>query len=331
MAADPPDPPDPKETSAAQTGTSVATAIANAWLGNTNRVGPDGTTTWNQSGMTSMHDPFTGETYQVPRFTETVTLSPEQQAIYDKTNAAKGSMADLAAQQSSFLKDYMAKPIDLSNEATEARLWELGSSRLDPRFARDEQALKTSLLNRGIREGSEAWTAAMGDMGQAKNDAYNQLLLSGRSQATQEAMAERNQPINEITALLSGSQVGVPQFSNNQQPTIPTTDNAGLINQNYQQQMANWQQKNAGTQGILGGMFGLGSALLMPSDERVKEDVRAVGETDDGQTVYQFRYKGSPLMQMGLMAQEVEKKKPGAVQEIGGVKHVDYRKALAGA
>ena len=39
--------------------------------------------------------------------------------------------------------------------------------------------------------------------------------------------------INEITALLSGSQVAQPQFGNFNQGTIPTTDNAGIINTNF--------------------------------------------------------------------------------------------------
>jgi hypothetical protein len=328
MGSSPPDPPDPKDTSSAQTGTSVSTAIANAIMGNVGKTGPGGTTAYTQSGDYTWTDPYTKETYTVPKFTENVTLSPEQQKTYDQQQGAEFNLAQLANQQSGFLKDYMAKPVDLSNEATEARLWELGSSRLEPQFARDEQALRTSLINRGVREGSDAWSAAMGDMGEARNDARNSLLLSGRSQATQEALAERNQPINEIAALLSGSQVEVPGFSNIAQPTIPTTDNAGLINQNYQQQLANWQQKNSMTQGILGGMFGLGSSLIM-SDERVKEDIEKVGETDDGQNIVAFRYKGSPLMQMGLIAQDVEKRKPEAVTEIGGVKHVDYKKALS--
>ena len=34
---------------------------------------------------------------------------------------------------------------------------------------------------------------------------------------------------------------------------------------------------------------------------------------------------------MGLMAQEVERKRPEAVVERGGIKFVDYGKALAGA
>lgn len=321
-----PAPPDPKETSAAQTGTSVGTAISNAWLGNTNRVGPDGTTTFDQTGEYTWKDPYTGQSYTIPRFTETVKLSPEQQAIYDKQKAADFNLADLAQQQSGFLKDYMAEPIDLNNEAVESRLFELGSKRLDPRFQREEEAMRTNLINRGIREGTDAFSAAMSDFNQGKNDAYNQLLLDGRGQAVQEALASRNQPINEITALLSGSQVSMPQFTGNQQPQIPITDNAGLINTNYNQRLQAWQQNQAN----LGGLFGGIGSMLALSDKRAKTDIQKVGKTDDGQSIYAYRYKQGGPMQLGLMAQEVEKKKPDAVvKRPDGLKMVDYGKALS--
>jgi hypothetical protein len=67
------------------------------------------------------------------------------------------------------------------------------------------------------------------------------------------------------------------------------------------------------------------------SDERVKEDIRPVGETHDGQTIYSFRYKGDPRTQIGLLAQEVEQQHPDAVHTLpGGLKTVDYAKATGG-
>lgn len=85
---------------------------------------------------------------------------------------------------------YRGDPLTLGNEATEARLFDLGSKRLDPRFAREQETLQSSLLARGIREGSDAWNAAMGNFNEGRNDAYNSLLLSGRAQAANESMAE---------------------------------------------------------------------------------------------------------------------------------------------
>jgi hypothetical protein len=152
------------------------------------------------------------------------------------------------------------RPVDLNNDATEARLMELGTKRLNPQFARDEDSMRTRLINQGIRQGSDAWNTEMDDFGQRKNDAMNQLLLSGRGQAIQEQLTERNQPLNEITALMSGSQVSQPNFVNGPQTSVAGTDYAGMVKNNYDAQVAQQQMKNANQQAMMGGLFGLAGA-----------------------------------------------------------------------
>jgi len=63
------------------------------------------------------------------------------------------------------------------------------------------------------------------------------------------------------------------------------------------------------------------------SDERMKENVHPIGETFDGQTIYKYNYRGEPGTQIGLIAQEVERKHPDAVGQVGGMKTVDYDRA----
>jgi hypothetical protein len=141
-----------------------------------------------------------------------------------------------------------------------------------------------------------------------------------RSTWMNEQFALRNQPLNEISALLSGGQVTNPNFITTQGQKIATTDYAGLINQDYQNKSANWQSG-------VGGLLGLGSAFLM-SDERTKTDVEKVGKVK-GHNVYSFRYKFQDprtAKTVGVMAQEVERKRPDAVKDIGGIKHVNYGK-----
>ena len=84
---------------------------------------------------------------------------------------------------------------------------------------------------------------------------------AARQQYLNETFALRNQPINEISALLSGSQVASPNFLNTQGPTIPTTDVAGLINRNFDQQMAVSNQQAATANNIIGGLFGFAGGL----------------------------------------------------------------------
>jgi hypothetical protein len=61
------------------------------------------------------------------------------------------------------------------------------------------------------------------------------------------------------------------------------------------------------------------------SDIRVKENITLVGNYK-GLNVYDFNYKWGPERHRGFMAQEVEKVNPDAVNEINGLKYIDYGK-----
>jgi hypothetical protein len=86
---------------------------------------------------------------------------------------------------------------------------------------------------------------------------------NARARSLQEQLAIRNQPINEISALLSGSQVNTPQFGIAQSAMIPTTDYAGIQQQGYNNNMARYQQQMAPYNAAIGGLFGLGSSALI--------------------------------------------------------------------
>jgi hypothetical protein len=323
-----PKPPDPRETAAASTSTNVGTAIANAFMQNANQVTPNGNLTYDQTGTFTWNDPYTGKSYEIPRFTATQTLSPEQQAIKEQTDAAQKNLAGLANQQSGFLQDYMSKPFTYDNKDAENWAYDLASQRILPQQQQNEEALRTKLLNSGIREGSAAWNSEMQRLTNANTDQLNQLALNGRQMGFQEAQAQRVEPINEITALLSGSQVSQPNYVNANMPTIPTTDVAGIINQDYQNRLGAYQQQQAGLGGLFSGIGSLAGGLIGLSDRRAKKDIKKRGEID-GMGIYDFKYKGGNEKHTGLMAQDVEKKRPGAVMTgPGGLKMVNYSKAL---
>lgn len=102
---------------------------------------------------------------------------------------------------------------------------------------------------------------------------------------------------------------------------------------NYQAQVNAWkaqqEQQNQQMAGY-GQMAGM-AAMMMFSDRRLKTDIVRIGRTDDGQPIYRFRYLDSPMFQIGLMADDVEKVCPEAVVEVGGYKMVDYELATAAA
>jgi muramidase (phage lysozyme) len=75
------------------------------------------------------------------------------------------------------------------------------------------------------------------------------------------------------------------------------------------------------------------TALMAFSDKRLKHDTHKIGETNDGLPIYSFKYNGDDRTQIGLMAQDVEKKRPEAVGLAPAAdgkmyKTVDYERAV---
>lgn len=316
---DAPEPPDPLETARAQAGMNIDTARAQQGINMVDQVNPWGSVTYDQTGMGGFTD-SQGQWVDIPEYTQTTTFSPEQQAIFEQTQSAQGNLAGLASDQSEKMREYLNEPFTFDNQDAANWAYDLGAQRLDPRFERREEALRTRLINQGIRPGSAAYDAEISQLGQNRNDAYNNLMLTGRAQAFQEALSERNQPINELTALLSGSQVSNPAAQSGPAPQtgVGGVDYTGLVNQKYQAELAN-------SQSAMGGLFGLGSALIgaLPfSDERLKTDIRRVGETDGGTPIYTYRMKSGGPVQMGVMAQEVPNAR--VVDPDTGFYRVDY-------
>lgn len=255
--------PNPRETSAAQTGTSVATALANTSLQNVNRVGADGSKlNYDVTGNTSFTDPYTGQTYNLPQYTATESLSPQAQAIFDTGQNTKLNYAQTAEAQTGFLKDYLGTPWKADTGDLESYLYDLGSNTLDRTFKDQSADLETQMSNQGIKLGSDAYSRATSDLADNQNEAYAKLALQGRGQAFGELLTQRNQPINETSALMSGSQVSMPNYGVNRPASIATTDNAGLIGQAYDWNLNSWNQQQANKQALLGGVLGLASGGL---------------------------------------------------------------------
>lgn len=313
-------------TAQAQSGMNRDTAVAQQLTNMVSTVNPWGSTTYSPSGSTSYVD-STGKTVTIPQFTQTTTLTPEQQAIFDKSQAAQSNIAGIAQDQSAKIGEYLNDPFEFNNQDAADWSYDLASSRILPQQARNEEALRTRLVNAGLRPGTQAWNSEMERLTQANTDQLNQLALTGRGQAFAEALATRNQPLNEITALLSGSQVSNPAQMSGPTPQaqVGGVDYSGLVQNQYQQQMA---AHNA----TLGGLFGLaGQGLSMGmkfSDARLKEDIHRIGEADNGLPIYSYRYKGSDTPEIGFMAQDVARERPEAVARTpSGYLAVDYDRA----
>lgn len=78
------------------------------------------------------------------------------------------------------------------------------------------------------------------------------------------------------------------------------------------------------------GAAGTAAGAYMMSDERAKDNVIPIGEMFDGTPIYRFNYKGSDKTEVGVMAQDVERRDPDAVARgPGGLRMVNYDRATA--
>jgi len=294
------------------------TAITQYGLNATDQITPNGTLTYRQIGTWPDG---------TPRYEATTALSQDQQALYDLGNQTQRNLGQIGVDQSAKIGQLLGTPYSL-NDATSNKLSGMQRQFLDPQWQEQQSALENQLINKGVRPGSEAYDNAMRDFSTQKQRAYDQMYLDSYKTGEQSALTERNQPINEITALLSGSQVSQPGFQNTPTPGVAPTDYLGAVGQSLNQQNVGYNAQVAQNNGLMSGLFGLGKTALggwALSDRRVKKDIEKVGKLDNGLNVYSYKYKGGGLMQLGLMAQEVEKVVPDAVLETeDGTKMVNY-------
>lgn len=221
----------------------------------------------------------------LPQWTSEVQLSPESQAIFDSYMRQQNQLGGLSESALNQVAQAYGSPYNYDSlnplygaddlNAARLRTEEALYSRLNPQFAKDEEALRTRLINQGIGQGSQAYQREMENFNQMKNDARMQAVLAGgaesdralaqsmslRQQGIQELDKLRGQPLNEYLAMSGQQQLAMPQFQQHNYGGAGTPDYQGLVNQNYQNQMAQYNANQASSNNMMGSLFGLGGAV----------------------------------------------------------------------
>jgi hypothetical protein len=158
-----------------------------------------------------------------------------------------------------------------------------------------------------------------------QNIAQQQFRNTAIQQALAQQAAIRSIPVNEISALLSGGQVNVPQFQGYSGVTVAPAPifqggqaQGDFAQRNYQNQVSAYNAQ----MGLLGDLAGT-AAKFIPSDRRLKSNIERVGTHPLGIGVYEYDINGE--RQRGVMADEVETVLPEAVvTRSDGYKMVNY-------
>ena len=222
-SASPPPAPDYKGAAESQGQAEIQTAMANAIMNRSTQNTPLGSQKWTKTGMETVPGINGLPDIQVPTYQSDITLSPQGQRLYTSALNTQENLQGQAAQS-------LAKPMETGDiKGLTDQAYRTMTSRLDPQWSQAKTSEETKLINQGLRPGSEAYDNAMRVFGQQQNDAYQQAGLAALGyspQLLQQQIAMRVQPLNELQALQSGAQVGMPQFAG----TAPTNINPA----NYQ-------------------------------------------------------------------------------------------------
>jgi hypothetical protein len=284
--------PDYAGAAAAQGAANKETAIAQGYINNPNIYSPAGTQlvtfdpTTNQPTVKQSLTPTAQETFNTQQRVQKLLASLGEtgattaQDVISKAFAPTGT-AGQGLQTRLDLSNLAQMPVNAGMTGQQAIM-----ARLEPQLQRQQAAMENQLANQGITPGSEAYRTAQTQAAQNRNDLLSQAALQGisldtgaRAQGFNEQQAQmaaqnaaqqqelsrqlamRQQPLNEITGLLSGSQIQMPQFQGYQAAQVaPAPIFAGAQAQGQavmNQYGINAAQQNANMSG-LGSLLGAG-------------------------------------------------------------------------
>jgi len=218
--------------------------------------------------------------------------------------------------------------------------------RVDTDIGRDRERKRAQLVAQGIPVGSEAYNREMEQLDRQLTDARQQAeinatdqagreyasSLAGRAMQNQEgmdtfstgmeshrqgvtdALLERQTPLNEMNAFRTGSQVTPPNFGGyGQMGRTQAPDYTGVTQNEFGYDMGLYNTDVARQNETRQGLLSLGSAFAA-SDIRLKHTLQQTGQLPSGLPVYEFSYIGSDDRYEGVMAQDVIKLFPEAVE-----------------
>jgi hypothetical protein len=145
------------------------------------------------------------------QWTQTVSLSPNQQRIFDQSEGNQLDLGRIAGlrlgqvgnqgaftldglpsrvsgvQGSNFERDVGAPSGEARSRAEDA-VYRSATRQLDPQFQQREEQSRTRLINQGLREGSEAWNTEMGNLSRERDAAYgdarDRAIMAGGAEAS---------------------------------------------------------------------------------------------------------------------------------------------------
>lgn len=329
MSKSTPAPPDyraaAEETAAGNAANLEAQTLANR----PDQYTPFGTSEWEREGNGTWN--------------QYTTLNEDSQRALDAQLGLSADKSELASSMYGRMEDEYGNPIDYSGlpewagplmggdearQNAEDAIYGRSASRLDPQWEQRSDQMEAKLAAQGLRPGDKAYDQAMENMGRERTDAYQQAqygsIMGGgqegqrqqgmdqtsanfqntsRQAQLAEMMQKRGMSLNEINAIISGQQVGMPDMPGfNKAGYTAGADYSGAAGQTYQADMDAFNADQAMMNSLMQGAGMAGGAMMM-SDRRLKRHIKQIGSYL-GYPWYVFQYVWGEW-NCGVMADEV--------------------------
>lgn len=232
----------------------------------------------------------------------------------------------LAAQQAAFGMGSQAREQQLAAQQAAFGFGAQGrAQQLAAQNAAYQQSLSGAQFGLGQQQQAFGQRQAANQQNFGQNLQQAQFANQMRQNQIAEAMQQRGFSLNEINALISGQQVGMPTFQGyNQAGLGQGVDYSGAANSQFSAGMQKQQMANDATASLMQGIGGMASTAMMFSDRRVKRDITRIGQHPRGFGIYRYRYVGERGARIGVIAQEVKRYAPELIDSVRGVLRVNY-------
>jgi len=213
--------------------------------------------------------------YGNPTWTATTSLSPDQQELYNYDISTSKGLGQLQEKGLGYVGQMLDKPFSTSNLAQFGikggeNYEDAIMRRLQPTIAAEQKSFDAQMANQGIPVGSEAYMNAKRVFDARQNDKLTSAITGGfdvgsrmRQQQFGEEAYMRNEPINTLNAVRSGSQVTGPSgyFVNApQQATTTGADYLSAAGMTGNANIAAANAENAQRNAMISGLFQMGSS-----------------------------------------------------------------------
>lgn len=234
-------------------------------------------------GATAQVDPYANPAGDIPGYNTPGTYGDKRQQVIDSMMSR--SNTDIARQRDNKRSELIAQGIPPNSEAFDREMERFDRMNVDARqqaeiaaagmatqeygaeLAGEQQRFTAEMQRRGMssQEAQNLWNSQMATREQQTREGTTQYTMDAdrAKQLIQNAMLERQTPLNELNALRTGTQVSMPQFSAvPQQQAVPGPDYMGAAGAQSQYDLAGYNADVARQNAMIGGLFGLGGAYL---------------------------------------------------------------------